>query len=90
MLHDKSSQERDNLPCYLRVSVCPHPAPTISESYVLNIFPLKLNATLTYDKAVTEWWFDLIGYGNWVVSQQILKKLCCVPGIQVETMGMEI
>ena len=36
---------------------------------------LRLNANLKYDKAVTDWWFDILGYGDWVVSQQILRKL---------------
>ena len=71
-------------------SVSPHPASTISESYLLSIFPLELNTTLTYDKAVTEWCFDLLGYGDQVVSPQILKKLFCVPGIQVVTPGVEM
>lgn len=27
-----------------------------------------------YDKAATEWWFGIMGYNDWFISQQILKK----------------
>lgn len=56
-------------------SVSSHSVATVSEIYLLNISPLRLNPILIYDTAITEWRFDIIGCDDCVVSQQILKKL---------------
>lgn len=41
----------------------------VSEIYLLNISPLRLNAILISAKAVPEWQFDIMGYGDWVIRQ---------------------
>lgn len=45
------------------------------EIHLLNISSLRLNAIFKYDTDISDWWFDTLWYGDWVVSQQILKKL---------------
>lgn len=40
----------------------------VSEIYLLTISPLRLNAILIYDTAITEWRFGIMGYGDHVIS----------------------
>lgn len=44
---------------------------TVSEIYLLNISPLRLNTILIYDTAITEWLFDIMGCDDCCQSENI-------------------